>query len=175
MRPNAGGDRLLSQSGWYSDGSLLEGRAGTGVVNGPMRIPGPQTMYGVEMYGIWIAACLAQPGDSIVLDNRAAARCVSKPPNPQSSDYDLHDTAYQLISTKSLQVRWARGHRDPKKAHSLQDYQHTIGNELADLAAQAGSTMHPCRGLDITSPADILLNSHVMPPPARKWIIKSRP
>ena len=58
-------------STWYSDGSLLEGRAGTGVVNGPMRIqarvPGPQTIYRAEMYGIWIAACLAQPGDSIGL------------------------------------------------------------------------------------------------------------
>ena len=127
------------------------------------------------MYGVWIAACLAQPGDSIVLDNRAAARCVSKPPSPQSSDYDLHDAAYQLICTKALQVRWARGHRDPKKAHSLQDYQDRIGNELADLAARAGSTMHPCRGLGSTSPADILLNNHVMPSPARKWIIKSRP
>ena len=55
-----------------------------------------------EMYGVWIAACLAQPGDSIVLDNRAEALCASKPPGPQSSDYDLHDTMYQLISTKSL-------------------------------------------------------------------------
>ena len=35
--------------------------------------------------------------------------------------------------------------------------------------------MHPCRGLGSTSPADILLNNHVMPSPARKWIIKSRP
>ena len=87
------------------------------------------------MYGVWIAACLAQPGDSIVLDNWAAARCVSKPPSPQSSDYDLHEAAYQLISTKALQVRWARGHRDPKKVHSLQGYQDRIGNELADLAA----------------------------------------
>ena len=79
--------------------------------------------------------CLDRQGDSIVLDNRAAARCVSKPPSPQSSDHDLHDTAYRLISTKALQVRWARGNRDPKKAHSLQDYQDRIGNELADHTA----------------------------------------
>ena len=46
------------------------------------------------MYGVWIVACLAPPGDSIVLDSRAAARCVSKPPSPHSSDYDLHDAAY---------------------------------------------------------------------------------
>ena len=166
-------------STWYSDGSLFEGRAGTAVVNGPMRIqarvPGPQTIYRAEMYGVWIAVCLAQPGDSIVLDNRAAAQCVSKPPSPQSSDYDLHDAAYQLISTKALQVCWARGHRDPKKAQSLQDYHDRIGNELADLAARAGSTMHPCRCLGSTSPAAILLNNHVMPSPARNWIIKSRP
>ena len=69
------------------------------------RVLGPQTIFRAEMYGVWIAACLAQPGDSIVLDNRAAARCVSKPPSPPSSDYDLHDAAYQRISTKALQVR----------------------------------------------------------------------
>ena len=64
-------------STWYSGGGLLEGRAGRGVVNGPMRIearvPGPQTIDRAEMYGVWIAACLAQQGDSIVLDNWAAA------------------------------------------------------------------------------------------------------
>ena len=46
---------------------------------------------------------------------------------------------------------------------------------MADLAARAGSTVHPCRGLGSTSPADILLNNHVMPSLARKCIIKSRP
>ena len=139
------------------------------------RVPGPETIYGAEMYGVWIAACLAQPADSIVLDNRAAARCVSKLPSPQPPDCELHNATYQVISTKALKVRWARMHRDPKKAHSLQDYQDGIGNELADLAARAGSTMHACRGLGSTSPGDILLNNHVMPSPARKWIIKSHP
>ena len=57
----------------------------------------------------------------------------------------------------------------------MQNYQDRIGNELADLAARASSTMHPCRGLGGTSCADILLNNHAMPSPARKWIIKSRP
>ena len=113
-------------------------------------------------------------GDSIVLDNRAAAQYVSKPHSPQFSDYDLHSAAYQLFSTQAFRVRWARVHRDPKKAHSLQAYQDKIGNELADLAARAGSTMHPCRGLGSTSPADVLLNNRVMPSLARKWIIKSR-
>ena len=70
---------------WYSDGSLLEARAGIGVVDSPMRmqvrVPGPHTIY--ELYGVWIAACLAKPWHSIVLDNRAKDRCVSKPPGPQ--------------------------------------------------------------------------------------------
>ena len=43
-----------TESTWYSDGGLLEARAGTGVVNGTMRIqarvPGPQTIYRAEMY-----------------------------------------------------------------------------------------------------------------------------
>ena len=82
---------------------------------------------------------------------------------------------HQLISTKSLQVRRARGHRDQKKARRLRDYQDKIGNELADLAAPVGITMHPCRGPGSTSPAHILLNNHVMPSLARKWIIKSHP
>ena len=89
------------------------------------------------MYGVWIVACLAQPGDSIVLDKKAAARCVSKPPNSQWINYDLHDASYQFISTKSLQVRWACRHRHPKKSHSLQDYQHRIGNKVSDHPAQA--------------------------------------
>ena len=125
------------------------------------------------MYGVWNAACMAQPGDSIVMDHQAAARCVSKPPSPQSYDYNLHATAYQLIWTKSFQVCWARGHWDPKKAHSRHDYWDRIGNKLANCAA-AGSTMHPCPGLGSTSPTDILLNNHVMPSPVRKWIVKSR-
>ena len=155
-----------------------EARAGTGVVTGPMhiqaRVPDPQTIDRGVMYGACIVACLAQPGDSIIPDNRAAARCVSKPLSPQSSNYDLHDAAYQLISTKSLQVRWARGHRNPKEVHRLQDYQGRIGNKLADYSP-VSNTMHLCRGPGSTSPADILLNNHVMPYPARLWIVKSRP
>ena len=120
---------------WYSDGSLLEARASIGVVDSPMRmqvrVPSPHTIYGAELYGIWIAACLAKPWHSIVLDNRAKDRCVSKPPSPQSSVYDLHDRAYHLITTKSLQVRRARGHKGPQKEHSLRDNEDMIGNELA--------------------------------------------
>ena len=48
-----------TRSTWYSDGSLLEGPAGTGVVNGHMRMqaraPGPQTIYRAKMYGVWPA------------------------------------------------------------------------------------------------------------------------
>ena len=120
-------------------------------------------IYRAEMYSVWITACVAKLGDSIVLDNRAAARCVSKPPSPQPFDYVLHDVAYQLISAKSLQVRRARGHRDPRKAHSLQDYRDGIGKELADRAACIGGTVHPYHGVGSTSQADILLNNHVVP------------
>ena len=35
--------------------------------------------------------------------------------------------------------------------------------------------MHPSKGTGSESLADILLNKHVMPPPARKWIVKARP
>ena len=50
-----------------------------------------------------------------------------------------------------------------------------MGNELADEEAKTASTMHPGKGAGITSPADILLNKHLMPSPARKWIVKARP
>ena len=139
------------------------------------RIPRPQTIYRAEMYGIWIAATLAQPGDTIVLDNRAVTKAVIHPPHLQSSDYDLHLASYTLVSAKQLTIRWARGHRDPKKAHNLQDYQDRMGNELADEEAKTASTMHLGKGAGSTSPADILLNKHVMPSPARKWIVKVRP
>ena len=110
-----------------------------------------------------------------MLDNRAAARCVTKPPSPRSPNYNLHEAAYQLVSSKSLHVRWARGHLDSRKAHSLHDYHDRNGNELADCAARTGSTMCPSHGPSSTSPADILMNSHVMLSLVRKWIIKSRP
>ena len=127
------------------------------------------------MYGVSIAACLAKPRPSIVLDNKAATRCVSKPPSLQSSNYALHDTAYQFISSKSLQVRCARGHRDPEKVHSLKDHQDRFSNELADCVARTSSCMCPCYGPRSTSPANILLNNHVMPSSARKWIVKAPP
>ena len=40
-------------------------------------------------------------------------------PHLQLSDYDLHQASYSLVTAKQLAVRWARGHCDPKKAHSL--------------------------------------------------------
>ena len=116
-----------SDTTWYTDGSLLKERAGTGVVNGKLRIkartPGLQTIYRAEMYGVWIVATLAQPGDTVVLDSRAVTKAVIYPPHLQSSDYDLHQASYTLFSAKQLTIRLARGHKDPKKAHNLQDYQ----------------------------------------------------
>ena len=52
----------------------------------------------------------------MVLDNRVVAPCFFKPPSPRPFDYDLHDTAYQLISAKSLQVRLARAPRSKEGA-----------------------------------------------------------
>ena len=126
------------------------------------------------MYGVWIAATLAQPGDTIVLGNRAVTKAVIHPPH-QSSDYDLHRASYSLVTAKHITIRWARAHRDPKKAHNLQDYQDRMGNELADGEAKTASTMHLGKGAGSTSPANILLNKHVMPPLARKWIVKAQP
>ena len=76
-----------------------------------------------------------------------AAWCVSKPPRLQSCDDKLHDAAYQLILAKYLQVRWARGHRDPKKAHSLQVHQNRINNEWADCPVRTDGMMYPCHDL----------------------------
>ena len=48
--------RSPTESVWYSDSSLLALRAGIGVVNGTMciwvRVPGLQSLYGVEIYGV---------------------------------------------------------------------------------------------------------------------------
>ena len=48
-------------------------------------------------------------------------------------------------------------------------------NSDEDEEAKTASTMHPGKGAGSTSLADILLNKHVMPSPARKWIVKARP
>ena len=95
--------------------------------------------------------------------------------NPPSSDYDLHQASSSLIAAKQHTVRWARGHRDPKKAHKVQDCHDRMGNELADEGAKEASTVYPSKGTGSESLADILLNKHVMPSPARKWIVKARP
>ena len=50
-----------------------------------------------------------------------------------------------------------------------------MGNEEADAEAKAASTMHRGKGAGSTSPADILLNKHVMPSPVRKWIVHATP
>ena len=121
------------------------------------------------MYGVWIAATLARPGDTIVLDNKAVTKAVTHEPHLQSSDY------YSPIAVKQLTVRWARGHRAPKKAHNPQEYQDRMGNKLADVEAKETSTMHLGKGTGSESLADILLSKHVMPSLARKWIIKARP
>ena len=166
-----------SDTTWYTDGSLLQARAGTGVVNAKMRIKartrGPQTIYRAELYRVWIAATSAQPGDTNVLDNRAVTKAIVHSPHLQSSHYDLHQASYSLVTAKQLTVRWARGHRDPKKAHNLQDYQDQMGKGLADEESKMASTMHPGKGAGSTYVADILLNKHVMPLPARKWIVKA--
>ena len=74
------------------------------------------------MHGVWIAATLARPGDMIVLDKKAVTRVVTHEPHLQSFDYDLHEAFYSLAAANQLTVRLARGHRDPQKAHNLQDY-----------------------------------------------------
>ena len=112
-----------SETTSYNDGSLLQARAGTRVVNATMRIKvrtcGPQTIYRVAMSGVWVTATMAQPCDTSLLDNRAVTKAVVHTPHLQSSDYDLHQASYSLVTAKQLTVRWARGHRDPKKAHNL--------------------------------------------------------
>ena len=57
----------------------------------------------------------------------------------------------------------------------MQDYHDRMGNELGDEEAKEASTMHPSKGTGSKSPADNLLDKHVMPSPARKWIVKARP
>ena len=47
-----------------------------------------------------------------------------------------------------------------------------MGHELADEEAKGAAT---CKWTGIQSQADILLNKHVMPTPAQKWIVKARP
>ena len=124
-----------SNTTWYTDGNLLQERAGTGVVTGKIGVkaltPCPETISRAKMYRVWITATLAQPWDTILLNNRAVTKGVIHPWHLQSSDYDLHQAPYSLVIAKQLTIRWARGHRDPKKAHNLHDYEDQMGNELA--------------------------------------------
>ena len=58
---------------------------------------------------VWIVATLAQPMDTIVLDNKAVTKAITHNPHLRSSDYDLHKVSRLLIIAKQLTIRWGRG------------------------------------------------------------------
>ena len=164
---------------WYTDGSLRDGRAGTGVRCGDLiiklRTPGPQTIYRAEFVGILIAATLAKEGDEICLDNQSAAGASYTDPHSEATDHDIHTKVAALVIAKNLRVRWIRSHRDPSKATSYEDYLDRVGNQIADTLANEGGARLLQREKTEGHDGDITADGIMMPSPARKWLLAMRP
>ena len=141
---------------WYTDGSkkgdpagmggaTADCRAGFGLHCGPLhligRVRGPQTLYRAELMGMYVASCLAQGGDEVVLDNQAATDCATAAPHRQVCDVDVRQPLAEELHDKSLMPRWVPRHREERQARTIQEVRDIRGNNLSDLLASMGSEL----------------------------------
>ena len=129
----------------YTDGSLLNGKSGSGIVifqNSQYRDTAKvrleqATVYQSEVKAVQIAAemMLSMKGGPvnchIWLDNQAAIYELGNVSITQKCVLDAHNALMNLCSDgTTCDIRWVRGHSG------------VLGNELSDDAAKAGSKLH---------------------------------
>ena len=66
-------------------------------------------------------------------------------PRVHLSDDGINNAMHHPVTAKRLTVWWAQGHRDPNKAHNVQDRHDYVGNKVPG-GGHAATTMHPTRG-----------------------------
>ena len=128
----------------YTDGSLVDGQSGSGVVFkrndlwvDSISVPLKEaTVYQSELKAIELAAFELQPhvseGDfiRIFVDNQAAILALG---SVEERQWSVHNTSNELCELASkcgkIEIEWCRGHIGIE------------GNELADVAAKDGSKM----------------------------------
>ena len=98
-------------------------RGGFGLHCGPLHVIGrvraPQTPYRAELMGMYVASYLAQAGDEVVLDNRAATDCATAAPYHEVCDVDARQPLAQELHDKSLMPRWVPGHPEERPARTI--------------------------------------------------------
>ena len=119
-----------------------------------------------------VALDLAQPGDEIVLDNQGVIKATLVPRRGVVKDQDYRDQSYHNVTTKNLTVRWTPGHRDLRNATTYQVHLDIQRNNDSDTLANMGDNlpMDP----PPPKPHDIVLHGHIMPTPAKSWIMQLR-
>ena len=119
-----------------------------------------------------VASDLAQPGDEIVLDNQGVMKATPVPCKAVVKDQDYRDQSYHNVTTKNLTVQWTPGHRDLHNATTYQDYVDIHGNNDSHTLANMGDNLP--MDLPPLRPHNIVLHGHIMPTPAKSWIMQLR-
>ena len=161
---------------WYTDGSKRHGRAGGGISNeafrAAVRVHGPQQVYRAETIACAVASDLAQPRDDIVLDNQGVVKVTPVPRRGIVKDQDYRDPGYCNVTTKNLTVRWTLRHCNLSTATTYHDYIDIQGNNETDTLANMGDNLP--MDMPPPQPQDIVLHGHIMPTPAKSWIMQLR-
>ena len=161
---------------WYTDGSKRHGRAGGGIYNGTyraaFRVHGPQQVYRAETIACALASELAKPGDDIILDNQSVVKATPIKRKGVVKDQDYRDIGYLNSTTKRLTIRWTPRHRNLEQATTYKDYQDIQGNNHSDVLANMGDNL-PMDSQQ-PQPHDIVITGHIMPTPAKAWIMQVR-
>ena len=87
-------------------------------------------------------------------------------------DQDYRDPCSHNMTSKQLTVRWRPGHRGLHNATTYQDYIDIRGNNNSDTLANMGDNLP--KHLPPPKPHDIVLHIHIMPTPAKSWIMQLR-
>ena len=172
---------------WYSDGSKLEvpslegqaDRAGVALSCQPLiiiaRVTGPQTSYRGELQGAaLVTACaLAEPGDTLTMDNQAVVRWAPRPPHWECADMDLRQQVAEHLAARPIPFSWVPSHRSLSDATSPDDRETILRNDEVDRWAKTATAL-PLPPCEPTEPSAIVICGGIPPTPAKKWVLQRR-
>ena len=107
-----------------------------------------------------------------MLDNQGVVKATPVPCRGVGKDQDYRDSGYRNVTTKNLTVRWTPGHPDLRTATTYQDYIDIQGTNESDTFANMGDNLP--MDTPPPQPHDIVLHGHIMPTPAKSWILQLR-
>ena len=150
---------------------FLQGRSGT-VQGAICRQDGVRQDSTTLHHGVRRGFGLSTTREGIVLDNQGVVKATPVPRRGVVKDQDYRDQGYYNVTAKNLTVRWTPGHGDLRNATRYQDYVDVRGNDDPDTLANMGDNLP----MDLPPPQahDIVLHGHIMPTPAKSWIMQLR-